>query len=416
MVTEGADTEVSAEPEVCSTPTASTTASTGPPDEPSPAPRGQPRPSQPFPQSRSSGTDGKKPLPPPDARPACAATSELATAFTRFAADRCGSYAPLYAHLASRIADDRELLATAAHASPGQSQPDLMLAAVHYLLARQPRSQLARYYPTLNPDPVPPGGTFQEFRRFCLARRDELAALTGSRLVQTNEVRRCCYLLPAVTLAAHLAAPAPLALIEAGASAGLNLGLDGYAYDYGTGTITGDPRSPLTLQCELRGGTPPPLALPAPEIAWRTESTSARWTRLTPMTRPGSAPWSGQTTPAAPASSTAPSAPPRHARPPRSTPETPPRSCPPSSRPPRQTRQSASCTPRSSPTSRHRTAPASSTRSPRSPPDGRSSAEPGRRARPAHFRGQRANALQAADPDHRRQRHRARVLPGLPAG
>jgi hypothetical protein len=81
--------------------------------------------------------------------------------------------------------------------------------------------------------------------------------------VQTNEVRRCSYLLPAVTLAARLAAPAPLALIEAGASARLNLGLDGYAYDYGTGTIAGDPRSQLTLQCELRGGTPPPLARPA---------------------------------------------------------------------------------------------------------------------------------------------------------
>jgi len=208
---------------------------------------------------------------PPDARPTSAATSELAFAFTRFAADRCGSYAPLYAHLASRIAGDRELLAIAAHASPGQSQPDLMLAAVHYLLARQLGFPLARYYPTLTSDPVPPGAAFPEFRSFCLAHRDELAALTGSRLVQTNEVRRCSYLLPAVTLAARLAAPAPLALIEAGASAGLNLGLDGYAYDYdyGTGTIAGDPRSQLTLQCELRGGTPPPLTRPAPDIAWR---------------------------------------------------------------------------------------------------------------------------------------------------
>jgi hypothetical protein len=213
--------------------------------------------------------DGKKPLPPPDARPSRTATSELAAVFTRFAADRCGRYAPLYAHLASRIAGDRELLAIAAHARSGQSQPDLMLAAVHYLLARQPGSPLARYYPTLNPDPVPPGGAFQEFRGFCLAHRDELAALVDSRLVQTNEVRRCCYLFPAVMLAARLAAPMPLALVEAGASAGLNLGLDDYAYDYGTGTIVGDPESPLTLQCELRGGTPPPLALPAPNITWR---------------------------------------------------------------------------------------------------------------------------------------------------
>jgi hypothetical protein len=310
-------------------------------------------------------------LPLPDARPPCAATSELATAFIRFAADRCGSYAPLYAHLASRIASDRELLAIAAHASPGQSQPDLMLAAVHYLLARQPGSPLARYYPTLTSDPVPPGAAFPEFRSFCLAHRDELSALTGSRLVQTNEVRRCSYLLPAGTLAARLAAPAPLALIEAGASAGLNLGLDGYAYDYDTGTIAGDPRSQLTLQCELRGGTPPPLARPAPDIAWRAgidlnpldplDPDDAAWLRTRVWAdHPGRARLLDRALRAA------------AARPPRSTPETPPRFCPPSSRPPRQTRQSASCTPRSSPTSRRRTAPASSTRSPCSPPDGRS--------------------------------------------
>jgi hypothetical protein len=50
-------------------------------------------------------------------------TSELAAAFTRFAAGRCGSYAPLYAQLASGIADDRELLAIAAHARPPRPEP-----------------------------------------------------------------------------------------------------------------------------------------------------------------------------------------------------------------------------------------------------------------------------------------------------
>lgn len=204
----------------------------------------------------------------PDAGRPSAWTGELTDAFARFTADRCGDYAPLYAHLGSQIAGDQELLAIAAHAAPGQSQPDLMLAAVHYLLAREPGSRLARYYPTLSPDPAPPGGAFPDFRDFCLARRDELAMLVGSRLVQTNEVRRCCYLLPAVALAIRLAAPRPVALIEAGASAGLNLMLDGYAYDYGTGTISGSPGSPLTLRCELRGILPP-LALPAPGIAWR---------------------------------------------------------------------------------------------------------------------------------------------------
>jgi hypothetical protein len=83
------------------------------------------------------------------------------------------------------------------------------------------------------------------------------------------EVRRCCYLRPAVVLAARLAAPSPVALIEAGASAGLNLRLDGYAYDYGTPAISVSSGSPLTFQCELRGSALLPLAWPAPGIAWR---------------------------------------------------------------------------------------------------------------------------------------------------
>ena len=74
------------------------------------------------------------------------------------------------------------------------------------------------------------------FREFCMERRDQLTGLVSTRRVQTNEVRRCCYLLPAIMLAATMAAR-PLALIETGASAGLNLGMDHYAYDYGTGTV-----------------------------------------------------------------------------------------------------------------------------------------------------------------------------------
>jgi hypothetical protein len=72
---------------------------------------------------------------------------ELAAAFRHFARNRCGDYAPLYAHLGHGITDDPGLLALAAHAPPGQSPPDLMLAAVHYLLASHPAHQLARYYP-----------------------------------------------------------------------------------------------------------------------------------------------------------------------------------------------------------------------------------------------------------------------------
>ena len=192
---------------------------------------------------------------------------ELAATFRRFAACRCGTYAPLYARIGAAIAGDPALLAIAASAAPGQSPPDLMLAAAHYLLAREPAHPLACYYPTLTPQPAT-GDPAWVFREFCMERRDQLTALVSTRRVQTNEVRRCCYLLPAVMLAAHLAGR-PLALIETGTSAGLNLAMDHYAYDYGTGTMIGDPASPLTLRCRLDGTHRPPLSLPIPQVGWR---------------------------------------------------------------------------------------------------------------------------------------------------
>jgi hypothetical protein len=123
--------------------------------------------------------------------------------------------APLYAHLGARIADDSELLSIAAHASPGQSPPDLMLAALGYLHARQPQYSLRRYYPALTPD-TDSGDAFPACRAFCLDHRDEVTRLVAGRRVQTNQVRRCYYLLPVIMVAGAMAAPRPLALIEAG--------------------------------------------------------------------------------------------------------------------------------------------------------------------------------------------------------
>ncbi len=60
---------------------------------------------------------------------------------------------------------------------------------------------------------------------------------------QTNEPARCATLLPALALL-----PQPLALIEAGASAGLTLLFDRYSYDFAGHKITGgDPPRPTAL-------------------------------------------------------------------------------------------------------------------------------------------------------------------------
>lgn len=192
----------------------------------------------------------------------------LAARFRHFATARTGAYAPLYAVLGTAIAEDPELLAIAAHARSGQSAPDLMLAAVHYQLARTPGHRLADFYPSLTDTPVDPAGAADVFREIALEHRLSLKTLVGECTVQTNEVARCSYLRPAVQLAAHLARGRGLALIEAGSSAGLNLHLDRYGYRYGPAR-DGDPRSPVQLDCAVHGDTALPLGLPDPPVRWR---------------------------------------------------------------------------------------------------------------------------------------------------
>jgi hypothetical protein len=134
---------------------------------------------------------------------------ELARRFTLFAEVDCRDYSPLYESLSLGIAGDEELLGLLARARPGQRRPTLFLAAVNYLGG-------------INSD-------FAAFREFCLDYRDELLDIIETRATQTNEVGRSAVLLPAFLRASE---GEPLALVEVGASAGLNLLFDRYAYDY----------------------------------------------------------------------------------------------------------------------------------------------------------------------------------------
>lgn len=71
---------------------------------------------------------------------------------------------------------------------------------------------------------------------------------------QTNEVQRSAALLPGLLQVAALT-PLPLALVEIGASAGLNLWCDKYRYDHGVWSW-GDATSALTLRSEWLGAAP----------------------------------------------------------------------------------------------------------------------------------------------------------------
>lgn len=197
------------------------------------------------------------------------ALAALAQRFITFADVECGDYAPFYDRLARGIAGDADLLALAAHARRGQQPPNLLLAAVHYLVLRGTQHPLAAFYPSSAANTTRTDDPFPAFRDFCVIHAEAITALVAERLVQTNEVQRCGFLLPAFRRIAERAGGRPLALIEVGASAGLNLLFDRYAYDYGNGVRAGDPAAPVQIHTEVRGSVSVPVAGPMPKIGFR---------------------------------------------------------------------------------------------------------------------------------------------------
>lgn len=188
---------------------------------------------------------------------------DLSAAFEQFARVEAPDLdSPTYAELAAGVAGDGELLALAAQRQEGQPAPNMLLGAVQYLLLQGVEHPLAAHYPILSGPEQPPGEAFPPFRAFCLEHREAVAELIATRRTQTQVVRRCTCLLPAFGLV-HRESGASLALIDIGASAGLNLNFDRYAYRYLRNGVEvlrwGRGGAPVELEADLRSpGTPPP--------------------------------------------------------------------------------------------------------------------------------------------------------------
>ena len=192
----------------------------------------------------------------------------LSERFRQFARRECRGSSSLYEHLAERIADDAELLRLAAHSSGGQPVPNLFLGAVHYLLLGGIRHPAAEYYPSLVDDPREPTEAFVEFKAFCERYAHEIIPILKNKLVQTNEVRRCAYLYPSFCHIYKVTGK-PLALIEIGTSAGLQLLWDQYSYSYRTGRTYGARQSPLEIDADIRGASFPFLFEQSPPVTSR---------------------------------------------------------------------------------------------------------------------------------------------------
>lgn len=186
-------------------------------------------------------------------------------AFYRVLADtELRDYCPLYERIALAMADEDELLERVVGVVPRDKiVPVLLFAAVRYLTLGEPDLALARIY-----DGAGDGDPWPAFRDLLMTRFEEIAAIMRARTIQTNEVGRAIVVLPALG-EVHRRFGKPLALVELGPSAGLNLYLDRFAYDYHDGSTLGDPASPVRLWCDTKGNLVPPLPPSIPPIARR---------------------------------------------------------------------------------------------------------------------------------------------------
>ncbi len=164
---------------------------------------------------------------------------------------------PLYQVLARTVSQDDDLLALAALGRAGQQPTNLLMAAVHMTVLREPAHPFARFFATVaGADAEPPLRAGRELAGFCAEHRAALRELVGSRLVQTNEPARAT----ALRLALHEVGRrvgGPVDFLELGPSAGIQLRFDRWSVETG-GRRFGAPDAPLTIHTEWRFPDPPP--------------------------------------------------------------------------------------------------------------------------------------------------------------
>ena len=165
-------------------------------------------------------------------------TADTAQQYRDFALDT-RDYSPCFEDWATRVAEDAEVLAWLERLPLPKRQPNIVFAA-------------ARWHGVAAPGP------YAGLRDALLADDGTIVATILERSTQTNEVGRLATLVPVFATLGG-----PLALIEAGASAGLNLFPDRYSYAWGSHTAGTGP----LLAAEVSG--PAPLPASVPEISWR---------------------------------------------------------------------------------------------------------------------------------------------------
>lgn len=164
--------------------------------------------------------------------------------YERFARLEAAGRSEVYRAWAQGVCADDAVIAVIARLPANRRQPPLVFAVARMLGA--------------------PEADYPAFATWLAAHADEVVAEASGRMLQTNEPQRAT-----LVTAALAGVPGPIALLEIGASAGICLYPDRYAY-----RLTGDAAQELSpvggsaveLECAVRGNAP---TLALPEIVWR---------------------------------------------------------------------------------------------------------------------------------------------------
>ncbi|GAB4085808.1 DUF2332 domain-containing protein [Myceligenerans cantabricum] len=178
--------------------------------------------------------------------------ADVVAQYTEFAEYAATAGSPCFEQWARAVAADEEVLRWIS-ALPGiKKQPNLVFAA-------------ARFHGVAAPGP------YETLRAALLDDDGTVRATILERATQTNEAGRLATLAPVFVRLSIEAGRRPLALVEAGASAGLCLYPDRWGYDW-TAPRSRAPRPAVVgpeprLTCPVTGDLTLPTALP--EVAWR---------------------------------------------------------------------------------------------------------------------------------------------------
>ncbi len=191
--------------------------------------------------------------------------SQLAQKFKTFARVESQAMSPFYSAMSERTWEDNDVLAVVANVTPSQPPPNMLFAAVLYLLNRGASPELlAQYPPDWSPDDA--DATYAMFRKLILDNAVEMIPILQTRRVQSNVVRRSAVLALGLHHVRREVGNGPLVSIEIGCSLGLTLLWQKFRYEYGTERSLGDANSSVRVVTEMTGELLPADFTQLPEV------------------------------------------------------------------------------------------------------------------------------------------------------